>query len=64
MHTYVHHHAKELRMTFPRSIPAHATVKAVATKKPLELVKPSPKANQVFSPLVQEFLDECGYSDK
>lgn len=72
MQMQVHHHSKDRKNAVAlsahpapqrrilRAIPQiaglPATVEIAAPKSALE--------PQAFSPLIQEFLDECGYSDK
>ena len=54
-----------------RAFPARHFDPRAGHKAPLEIVKPKPLAiapakpiaEPQFTPLIQEFLDECGYSE-
>lgn len=68
----VHHHSKDRNnaVTFPahsvqqrRILRAIPQIVELPKRTEIALTKSAP-APQSFSPLIQEFLDECGYSDK
>jgi len=68
----VHHQSKDrkIAVTFPaHSAPQCRILRAIPhiaelSKYPEVEQSKSAQTPQTFSPLIQEFLDECGYSDK
>ena len=69
MQVQVHHHSKDRKVAVTFTAPQRRILRAIPQMaqlpKPLEVAHVEiERAPQTFSPLIQEFLDECGYSDK
>jgi hypothetical protein len=69
MQVQVHHQTKDRKVAIAFTAPQRRILRAIphiAEVPKLSEITPAKcaQAPDTFSPLIQEFLDECGYSDK
>ena len=69
MQVQVHHQTKDRKVAVTFNAPQRRILRAIPHIAELPKhheITPSKcaQAPETFSPLIQEFLDECGYSDK
>ena len=69
MHVHVHHQSKDRKTAVAFSASHRRILRAIPQVANMpghpEIAHATAlRAPEAFSPLIQEFLDECGYSDK
>ena len=68
MHVHVHHQSKDRKTAVAFSASHRRILRAIPQVANMpghpETARAATRAPEAFSPLIQEFFDECGYSDK